>query len=89
MGKTELKIKKTKRARKFVKDKAIVNFLLEHMKPAKIDFSKIRVPSFFNFLENEEKNSANSNGIQENQNVSEFADLGRKSINIFFEDTKK
>ena len=41
MPKTEFKLKKTKKQRKFIKDKAIVNFLLEHMKPAKIDFSKI------------------------------------------------
>ena len=54
MMKTELKVKNAKRERKFVKDKAIVNFLLEHMKPAKIDFSKIKIPSFINFIENEE-----------------------------------
>ena len=54
MMKTELKVKNAKKERKFVKDKAIVNFLLEHMKPAKIDFSKIKIPSFINFIENEE-----------------------------------
>ena len=41
--------KKAKRSRKLVKDKAIVNFLLEHMKPVKINFSKIKIPSFLNF----------------------------------------
>ena len=45
MAKTELKLKKAKRARKFVKDKAVVNFLLEHMKPAKI-ISRPKKPSF-------------------------------------------
>ena len=55
MPKTEFKLKKTKKQRKFIKDKAIVNFLLEHMKPAKIDFSKIKIPSFISFLEKEEK----------------------------------
>jgi len=50
-----------KRPRKFVKDKAIVNFLLEHMKPIKINFSKIKIPSFINFIENEKKDSINSN----------------------------
>ena len=47
--------KKAKRPRKLVKDKAIVNFLLEHMKPVKINFSKIKIPSFLNFTENEKK----------------------------------
>ena len=56
MPKTEIKLKKSKRARKFIKDKAIVDFLLEHMKPVKIDFSKIRFPSFSYFQEKEEKN---------------------------------
>ena len=88
MVKTELKIKKTKRARKFVKDKAIVNFLLEHMKPAKIDFSKIRVPSFLNFSENEEKNSVNSHEVQETQNTTELENIRRESRNIFLKVSK-
>ena len=56
MPKAEFKLKKSKRKRKFIKDKAVINFLLEHMKPVKIDFSKIKIPSYLNFLENEEKN---------------------------------
>ena len=54
MVKTEIKMKKAKRRRKFIKDKAIINFLLEHMKPIKIDFSKIKIPSFLEF-ENDER----------------------------------
>ena len=42
-----------RRATKLIKDKAIVNFLLEHMKPTKIDFSKIKIPFFLAFLERE------------------------------------
>ena len=61
MVKAHLKVTKAKRARKLVKDKAIVNFLLEHMKPAKINFSKIKIPSFLNLLENEGKKITNSN----------------------------
>ena len=64
MVKGETKAKKSKRAKKFIKDKAIVNFLLEHMKPAKIDFSKIRIPSFLE-LEKQEKNEGPS--INENK----------------------
>ena len=60
MVKAGFKLKSKKRARKFIKDKAIVNFLLEHMKPAKINFSKIKIPSFLTFLESDaDKNEAN------------------------------
>ena len=52
MPKAEFKLKKAKRKRKFIKDKSIVNFLLEHMKPVEIDFSKIKIPPFLNYLEN-------------------------------------
>ena len=65
MPKTEFKLKKTKKQRKFIKDKAIVNFLLEHMKPAKIDFSKIKIPSFNSFLEKEEKEAISPNESNE------------------------
>ena len=50
MPKAEIKLKKSKRARKCIKDKAIVDFLLEHMKPVKMDFSKIKIPTFIDFL---------------------------------------
>ena len=53
MAKPAIKNKRKKRAVKLIKDKAIINFLLEHMKPSKIDFSKVKIPSFFNFLESE------------------------------------
>ena len=57
MPKAEFKLKKIKRKRKLIKDKAIVNFLLEHMKPVEIDFSKIKIPPFLNYLENGGKES--------------------------------
>ena len=61
MAKPAIKNKRKKRAVKLIKDKAIINFLLEHMKPSKIDFSKFKIPSFFNFLESEgEKNNSNN-----------------------------
>ncbi len=61
MAKAAIKNKRKKRAVKLIKDKAIINFLLEHMKPSKIDFSKVKIPSFFNFLESEgEKNNSNN-----------------------------
>ena len=88
MVKAEFKLKKAKRTRKFVKDKAIVNFLLEHMKPAKINFSKIKIPSFINFLENVEKSSFNSILPQE-QNVSDGRLIsGLSLLNIHLENEK-
>ena len=88
MVKAEFKLKKAKRTREFVKDKAIVNFLLEHMKPAKINFSKIKIPSFINFLENGEKSSFNSILPQE-QNVFDGRLIsGLSLLNIRLENEK-
>ena len=88
MVKAEFKLKKAKRARKFVKDKAIVNFLLEHMKPAKINFSKIKIPSFINFIENEEKSSINSTLFQEQKVSDERLISGLSLLNIRLENEK-
>ena len=88
MVKAEFKLKKAKRTRKFVKDKAIVNFLLEHMKPAKINFSKIKIPSFINFLENGEKSSFNSIMLQEQNASDERLISGLSLLNIRLENEK-
>ena len=82
MPKTEIKLKKSKRARKFIKDKAIVDFLLEHMKPVKIDFSKIKIPTFIDFLENEEKNSIFSNESNEQKIFKDIPTIGISLLNI-------
>ena len=88
MVKDGFKLKKSKRTRKFVKDKAIVNFLLEHMKPAKINFSKIKIPSFINFLENGEKSSFNSIIFQEQNAPDESLISGLSLLNIRLENEK-
>ena len=88
MVKPEFKLKKSKKTRKIVKDKAIVNFLLEHMKPTKINFSKIKIPSFINFLENGEKSSFNSILPQE-QNASDEMVFSRMPLNNTFLGSKK
>ena len=67
MVKPELKKSRAKRARKFIKDKATVNFLVEHLKPSKIDFSKIKMPSFLESFEEGEKESKQE---KENRNES-------------------
>ena len=88
MVKAEFKLKKAKRTRKFVKDKAIVNFLLEHMKPAKINFSKIKIPSFINFLENEEKSPIDSTIFQEQNAPDESLISGLSLLNTRLENEK-
>ena len=82
MPKAEIKLKKSKRARKFIKDKAIVDFLLEHMKPVKIDFSKIKIPTFIDFLENGEKNSIFSNESNEQKIFKDIPTIGISLLNI-------
>ena len=75
MSKSSNKNTGKKRATKLIKDKAIVNFLLEHMKPSKIDFSKIKISSFLAFQEKEgeKKESNNSNNSNEiRQNIGEI-----------------
>ncbi len=96
MAKHNLKVKnifsfskKAKKPIKLVKDKAIVNFLLEHMKPVKINFSKIKIPSFLNFIENEKKDSINSNIFQE-ENIQEGSPIvGVTLLNEFYDNVKK
>ena len=86
MVKTEIKTKKIKRRTKLIKDKAIVNFLLDHMKPAKIKFPKLRIPSYLN-LENKENNEVETNQKDDNQNfdkVFSFAPL----LNFLLEEEK-
>ena len=88
MVKPEFKLKKSKKTRKIVKDKAIVDFLLEHLKPAKINFSKIRIPSFIDFSENEEKYSINSTIFQEPKGSDEKV-FSRMPLNNTFLGNKK
>ena len=96
MAKHNLKVKnifssskKAKKPIKLVKDKAIVNFLLEHMKPVKINFSKIKIPSFLNFIENEKKDSINSNIFQV-ENIQDGSPIeGISLFNNFYDNVKK
>ncbi len=39
----------------YIKDKAIIRFIVQHSKKQKIDFSKFRIPSFLQENEEEEK----------------------------------
>ena len=59
------------------------------MKPAKINFSKIKIPSFLNFIENEKKDSINSNIFQA-ENIQEGSPIvGVTLLNEFYDNVKK
>ena len=86
MVKTEIKTKKIKRRTKLIKDKAIVNFLLDHMKPAKIKFPKLRIPSYLN-LENKENNEVETNTKDDNQNFDKVFSVA-PLLNFLLEEEK-
>ena len=39
----------------FLKDRALIKFILSHSKKLTIDFSKLKIPSFSDFLENNQE----------------------------------
>ena len=86
MVKTGIKTKKIKRRTKLIKDKAIVNFLLDHMKPAKIKFPKLRIPSYLN-LENKENNEVETNQKDDNQNFDKVFSVA-PLLNFLLEEEK-
>ena len=86
MVKTGIKTKKIKRRTKLIKDKAIVNFLLDHMKPAKIKFPKLRIPSYLN-LENKENNEVETNPKDDNQNFDKVFSVA-PLLNFLLEEEK-
>ena len=58
------------------------------MKPVKINFSKIKIPSFLNFIENEKKDSINSNIFQE-ENIQDGSPIeGISLFNNFYDNVK-
>ena len=60
----KLKKKFKKKTNQYIKDKAIVDFILQHSEKENIDFSKIKIPSFLDYLESEGKKN-NSNNSEE------------------------
>ena len=55
MSKKNLRRDKGKVKGKYIKDKAIVEFILQHSEKERIDFSKIKIPSFLDIIADEEK----------------------------------
>ena len=68
-------IKKT-----YIKDRAIIKFIKAHSKVQKIDFSKLKIPSFIDIIENKEGNKSN----QFNKDIFNSNDLfsGRNKNNL-------
>ena len=67
----KLKKKFKKKTNQYIKDKAIVDFILQHSEKENIDFSKIKIPSFLDYLESEGKknNSNNSEEVRKKENI--------------------
>ena len=51
--------KKNKKKIKYIKKKELRTFLLQHMEKQKLDFSNIKVPSFFGTDDDQEESSIN------------------------------
>ena len=68
-------IKKT-----YIKDRAIIKFIKAHSKEYKINYSKLKIPSFINIIKNKEENKNN----QFNKNIFNSNDLfsGRNKNNL-------
>ena len=52
------------------------------MKPVKIDFSKIKIPTFIDFLENGKKNAIFSNESNEQKIFKDIPTIGISLLNI-------
>ena len=55
MSKKNLRRNKGKVKRNYIKDKAVVEFILQHSQKERIDFSKIKIPSFLDISADEER----------------------------------
>ena len=53
---------------KYIKDEAIVNFLLQHSESKKIDFSKIKIPSFFDDCNDSNENTTTQSALEQVHN---------------------
>ena len=62
---------------KYIKDKSLKKFLLQHMKRQKLDFSKIKIPSFFGNSEEDEEDSLN-------ESFQSFSSLPTFNLKKFF-----
>ena len=64
-----------------------MGFLLAHMKPAKIKFPKLRMPSYLN-LDVQENNEVETNSKEDNQNLDKTFSVA-PLLNFLLEEEKK
>ena len=82
--------KKTKA--KYIKDKCVANFILQHLRKEVIDFSKIKIPSFSEFVNNEEEESKsfqNNHLKSEEQKNNDLPKFGFSFLNELLDDKKE
>ena len=72
INKNKKKINKSKKSH-YIKDRAIIKFILEHSKKPIIDFSKIKIPSFIDISKNDF-----SENQKDNTNLFNSNDSSRK-----------
>ena len=84
--------KKTKA--KYIKDKCVANFILQHLRKEAFDFSKIKIPSFSEFVINEEEESKsfqnnNLNKKSEEQKNNNLPKFGFSFLNELLDGKKE
>ena len=77
---------KFNRKKKYIKDKAIINFILQHEKKVSIDFSKIKIPPFFKFLKYD--SLSDTTKISEANIFSNFGELETNENSISLDDRR-
>ena len=77
---------KLHRKKKYIKDKAIINFILQHEKKISIDFSKIKIPPFLKCLKNDSFNDTTK--ISEANIFSNFGELETNENSISLDDRR-
>ena len=79
---------KRKSSRKYIKDKSLTDFLLQHLKKEQIDFSKIKIPSFLDFIKNEEKEENKALKQSDSENGKRMPLFGFSLLNELLSDKK-
>ena len=78
--------KMSRKGRKFIKDKGIVQFIRHHLVKEEIDLSKVSIPSFANVLKADEEDSrafkAKCFNIPNSQNVQTLPTFSLSMLNI-------
>ena len=92
----KLKLFKRIKSRQYIKDKALVHFILQHSKKETINFPKIKIHSFSNYLHTKEndckdkkiKGLTRNVKVGKNQNKREMPDFRLSLLSFFCVDKK-